>query len=266
MACLLTDLKVTKVSFVKRGANKRQFFLAKSADFVEEGAVKPINKPGGAKMRPEIKVKLGEILKKERDAESICALLKEDAVLKVTDEELSEVKDFVGLIPPLQKVEPAPEAALLAKAQADAKKAEEDNRSLQARLAKIEEDNHNKTVSEWVEKECPYLNMTTADAASQIVKAEKVDPETAESLKKSFKSTSDALRISQLTKELGRNGEEGLDPVGGNVVAEVVKKTQELKKGSDAKSSDIIMAAIKDVGAARYENYRKEFNRRARTY
>jgi len=272
----LQELKVKKVSFVRRGANKKQFFLAKSADFTEEGVVKENNNnnnnhSGGArKMRPEVKTKLSEILKAERNIDKVVGLLKEDAVLKATDEELVEVRDIVELLPPpveAKKQEENNDAAALVKAQAEAKKAEEEKKALEARLAKIDEDTHLKDDTAFIEKECPYLNVATEDAVAQIVKAEKVDAATAEMLKQSFISTSDAIRVSQLTKELGRSGEDGLDPIGGNVVAEIVKKTQDLRKAdSKAPSSELIRAAIHDLGATRYENYRKEFNRRARTY
>lgn len=262
----LCNLKVKKVSFVRRGANRRQFFLAKSADYVDESGEKSINKQSGGahKMRPEVKTKLSDILKKERDMERVCVLLKEDTALAVTEEELGEVKEVMSFIP----VAPAEsDAAALAKAQADARRAEDEKKALEARLTKVEQENHRKATSEWVEKECQYLNMTTEDAVNQIIKAESVSLETAEILKQSFKSTSDALRISKLTKEMGRGGDDALDPIGGNLVAEVVKKTQDLKKSDGGtKASDLISEAIKSVGPGRYETYRSEFNRRARTF
>ena len=270
----LQDLKVKKVSFVKRGANKRQFFLAKSTDSVdldEDFSTSITNKTqGGRKMRVEVKTKLGEILKSERGVDKIIAAIKEDAVLKATEEELTEVREFVELIPPLPEVkkeEPKLDEAALIKARADAQKYEEEKKALEARLAKIEEDSHKKELADFLAKDCPYLNVPATDAVAQIMKAEKVDAGTAEMLKQSFISTSDAIRVSQLTKELGRSGEEGLDPIGGNVVAEVVKKTQELKKtDANTKTSEIIRTAIQSLGPVRYENYRRDFNRRARTY
>ena len=270
MACL-TNLKVKKVSFVRRGANRREFFLAKSADYRGEGAEElkdnnDNNSNGGAKpMRAEVRLRLGDILKQERDVERVSALLKSDGALKVTDAEIAEVRDFVSLIPP-----PDPQVALEMKKQADAvQEAVEKQAKAEAELLKIREDNHAAEVKKWVDDNCKYLNITATEATEQILKAEKVDLVTAETLKKSFKSTSDALAASVLMKEVGRNGAgEGsdFDPIGGNIVSDVAKIAGELQKSSsEVKKSDTIVAAIKSIGANRYENYRKEFNRRART-
>jgi hypothetical protein len=284
MPCL-TNLKVKKVSFVRRGANKREFFLAKSADFVEgeagdgEGAVEveveveekevDVNKNknsnnnhGGAYMRPEVRLKLGEILKKERNVEQVCALLKEDTVLKATDAEVGEVRDFVALIPApdqtaqleLIKSQDALAKETLAKANAE--------KELQA----IRESNHKAEIRKWVDAKCGYLaGISAEEATEQILKAEKVDPVTAEILKKSFESTSTALKASEVVKEIGRGGED-FDPISGGIVAEVSKVANELKKSSDViKASDSVMAAIRSVGGKRYEAYRKDFNHRVRT-
>jgi hypothetical protein len=262
MPCLV-NLKVKKVSFVRRGANRREFFLAKTADFRSqgEGVNNSINSGGRSPMRPEIRLKLGEILKKERDIDRVCALLKEDAVLKASEAEVAEVRDFVALIPP-----PDPAIALELQKAADAKKtAEEAQKAAVAELTKIREDNHRAEVQKWVEDNCKYLNMTSTDATEQILKTEKVDLVTAEMLKKSFKSTSDALAASELLKEAGRGNENrDFDPIGGNLILDVSKMANEIRKSGDVKQSDAIIAAIKTAGPIRYENYRKEFNRRAR--
>jgi hypothetical protein len=275
MPCL-TNLRVKKVSFVRRGANKKEFFLAKTADFSatnndggeeESGNGEAFNneiQSGGRKpMRPEIRLRLGDILKKERDMDRVCALLKEDSVLKATEAEVAEVRDFIALIPP-----PDPTIALELQKAADAKKdAEEAQAKAEGELTKIRESNHRSEVKKWVEDNCKYANLTNDEATDQILKAEKVDLVTAEMLKKSFKGTSDALASSELLKEAGRSGEaRDFDAVGGNLVMDVSKMANEIKKSGTVKQSDAILAAIKSAGPVRYESYRKEFNRRARTY
>ena len=274
----LMNLKVKKVSFVKRGANKREFFLAKSADYIT--AQNTDNPPsssgegdnsnnfnGGARpMRPEVRLRLGDILKKEHDIDNICSLLKKDDVLKATDAEIAEIRDFVSLIPP----PPAPDPTLeLEKQKAIdlAKSAEEARKQVEAEIAKMRDEAHKAEVTKWVETNCKYLNMDTPTAVEQILKAEKVDLVTAETLKKSFQSTSEALQASALLKEVGRSGEDGnFDPIGGNLVADISKVASEIQKSHEVKKSDAVMAAIKSVGGAKYDAYRKEFNRRARTY
>jgi hypothetical protein len=266
MPCL-KNLNVKKVSFVRRGANKREFFLAKSADFRgsnQEGDVNNNNKSGGATtMRPEVRLKLGEILKKERDVERVCALLKEDTVLKAQDSEIAEVRDFVALIPA-----PDPTPALeLAKSQDTIAKAEAARVAAETELKNIKETTHKAEIKKWVSENCSHLTGMNADEATEkILKAEKVDADTAETLKKSFQSTSDALKASEIVKEIGRGGEDSYDPIGGNLVAEVSKVASELKKSDSSRSgSNAVIAAIRSTGHARYENYRKEFNHRVRT-
>jgi len=267
MPAYLRDLQVKKVSFVRRGANRRVFFLAKSDDADDAaGVVNNHNSGGAIKMRPEIKAKLGEILKTERDLEKVCALLKGDAALKATEDEITEVRDFMSLMPP-------PDDSALKKAQEDAKKAADDakkaadeKQALEARLNKIEEDRHRDEIKKWVDTECPHLNMTTNDAVEKILKAEKVDNETAEALKASFKATSDALRTSVAMREIGNDGESH-DPIAGNLVAEVSKSADEIRKSDrGVKRSEAVIDAIKSIPGQRYEAYRREFNHRARTY
>jgi vacuolar-type H+-ATPase subunit I/STV1 len=255
--CYLRDLKVKKVSFVSRGANRKQFFLAKSADF-DTSVNNNINSGGTTTVRPEIKSKVAEILKAERNIEKVVALLKEDATLKATDAEVTEVRDFLAMMP-------APDTSALEKAQAEAKKAEEEKQKLETRLNKIEEDQHRAEIKRWVDDECAHLNMNVDEAVNQILKAEKVDKDTAETLRKSFKSTSDALKSSVILREVGRDGE-AMDPLCNNLVAEVTKAAGDIRKSaSGQKQSEIIVDAIKSVGAHRYEQYRKEFNHRAKT-
>lgn len=260
--CYLRDLKVKKVSFVSRGANRKQFFLAKSADF-DTSVNSNINSGGTTTVRPEIKSKVAEILKAERNIDKVVALLKEDATLKATDAEVTEVKEFLAMVPAPPDNSAA--AAALAKAQADAKAAEEEKQKLETRLNKIEEDQHRAEVKKWVDDECTHLNMGVDEAVNQILKAEKVDKDTAETLKKSFKSTSDALKSSVVLREVGRDGEV-TDPLCNNLVAEVTKAAGDIRKSAGSqKQSEIIVEAIKSVGGQRYEQYRREFNHRAKT-
>ncbi len=251
----LQNLKVKKVSFVTRGANRKQFFLAKSADSIESSDSKN-NISGGTTVRPEIKQKAAEILKAERNIDKVVALLKEDAALKATEAEITEIRDFLALIP-------APDASALETATAAVKKAEEEKRSLEARLNKIEEDRHREEIAKWVAAECAYLNMPADEATAQILKAEKIDPSTAEMLKKSFKSTSDVLKTSKLMTEVGRDSEPS-DPIAGNLVSEVAKKSAELRKSGNQKPAEAVIEAIKAAGPDRYERYRKEFHQRTR--
>jgi hypothetical protein len=110
--------------------------------------------------------------------------------------------------------------------------------------------------------------MSAEEATDQILRAEKVDLATAEVLKKSFRSTSEALKASKILEDIGSGGEDSFDPIGGGVAAEVSRMANELHKstgGSGMKKSDAVLAAIHGIGGRRYEAYRKEFNHRART-
>jgi hypothetical protein len=263
MTACLENLIVKKVSFVRRGANRKPFFLAKSADYVEKD-INNNDHQEAQTMRPTIKTKLGEILKTERDQAKVCALLKADTELKVTDDEITLVKDFMSLLPPVVTPPPESDPTL-----ARLKKAEEDNTTLRADLAKMQEATQRADILKWVEEECPYLNVAATEAVDKIMKMMKADKDMAEELKKSYKTTSDALRDSALFKRFGSSGDADYsdhDPVSDGYVATVVKKTQEVHKTNTArKASDAVIDAIKSIGGRRYAQYRSDHIYRAKT-
>lgn len=270
----LKNLCVKKVSFVRKGANKKEFFLAKSADFGEEKSSSDDSKKkkeedvinndgnsnsGGTTVRPEIRTKLAGILKAERNIEKVVALLKADTAIAVKDEELGEISEFLAMIPPL----PADNTEALKKAEADLAAAEVEKKALGERLTKVEQARHRDEIKKWVTEECPYLNVKVDDAVDRIVQAETAGEAVAKMLKEAFKGTSDTLRDSKLFKDQGQDNREE-DTIGGNILSDVVKKVNEIKKSDGLKGSEAVIEAVKSVGGRRYEQYRTEFNKRAK--
>lgn len=263
MVCNLRELKVKKVSFVRRGANKKQFFLAKSAG--EDSIPNNQNSGGAHKMRPEIKKKLAEILKGERNADKVCVLLKSEATLKITEDEVTEVREFIEMFPPAPAPKETDNGDALRKAQSDLETERAARKAADERIAKIEEDRHQEALEKWLGSECPHLPVKTEDAIKQILAAEKAGEEVAKTVKENFKATSKSIRESSLLKEIGRGGEGDPDPLAGGLIAEVLQKRDALVKDASEKlkSSDVITLAIKSMSPEKLEAYRDAHIRRA---
>jgi hypothetical protein len=260
MPCFLQDLKVKKVSFVRRGANKKQFFLAKSADFVEKKIINEHSLGGTITVRPEIKAKVAEILKMERNAEKVVSLLREDTVLKATDIELEEISSFVSMIP----APPIVDNSALAKAQADIDLANAKALAAETRVSALETIQHTNDLSAWLAKECPALNIPSSSAIAQVLNAEKVSKEAAELLKDSFKSISTALQSSSLFREAGVRGDNG-DVLGADLVKAAQQKLTEIQKsGAATKGSEQVVAAIRSLDVHKSEQYIADFRRKNR--
>lgn len=293
----LKNLTVSRVSFVNRAANKRQFLLRKAAEILPSTTTTTTkqsddqdqdkNKGKGKTTRGEFTMRkeILDLLQKcvsvdklTKTAE-IVAVLKADTALKITDTEIADVEKFVPLalatFTPAALTPPAPIAAPVAttiekdEVSASVRKELDDMKAENAILRKETNDTRDKmlkaSIVEWVTKECDFLNVNTEDAATQIFELEKAGHKSAaDTLRKSFQAASAAVKNSAIFAEQGsRNPGNVHGTVGETILTAVTAAQDTVKKSGVAVSPvEVIKSAIK--GTKLYGQYREEHIARAR--
>lgn len=299
----LKDLKVRKISFVGRPANKRQFLLLKSEDIedadVKEQQLKQTRK-GEMKMNDVVKQKVVELFKTEQDSEKVLTLIKADKDLTLSEEELHEVENSLSLIAELAVVEeitepelesmtkeneaetvpmePAIPESKLAKAdpeiQALIKAMQENTQAMATRLDKqdveiqIQKDqNQLAEITKWIVRECPFLAGDVEQYADEILALEKVNPATAKTFKETLRRTASVLEGSNVFDEIGGGGDGNSQELslGADYLSEVQKRVDDVQKsGKKANEVDIIRDTVKRNGRKTYMAYRNQHIRRAK--
>lgn len=291
----LKNLRVKKVSFVKRGANRRKFLLLKSEDVFNDGD--RIAK-GGNQMHELVKAKVMEILNKEQDPEKVIALLKADKDienLQLSDEDFSEVKTSVEFSKALQpeKKEPPAKKEESAKKEPVKKEAPEGDSSPEledvvAKLALVTEslaksdmrsveltkkiekqarDNSRREILKWLHLECPYLPADLEKTADEILTLQDVSESAAKTLKDGLQAASAALSNSDVFDEAGTGGAgqtNGRLP-GSSLIKEIQEAQAEVKKSGDKVNQvELIRSIVASKGRNNYLLYREEVLRRAK--
>ena len=292
----LKNLSVKKVSFVRRGANKRKFLLLKSAEDIINGE----QTQKEALMQKLVKEKVQEILKSEHDHIKVVALLKADKEivdLKLTDEEFVEVENSVGffktLLPTIkaddekaaaakakkEKEEAAKKAATngdtelsdVVKQLATMTKAMEtsntQNKTLAEELAKQKKEVDRRDILKWLTINCPYLPADTQKTADEILALQAVSESAAQLMKDGLQRASAALENSDAFGELGssQDGQIGPKIPGSELLHEIKKELTEVKKSGDKVDEPAIIRGIVNGGGRRnYLAYRNQVIQRAK--
>lgn len=299
----LKNLKVSKVSFVRRGANKRKFLLLKSAEDITNSD--QMHKE--ELMQELVKTKVIEILNKEQDPVKVVSLLKADSEivnLKLSDEDFVEVTNsvefFKALIPTEksddekkaaeEKAKLEKEAAAAAKKAAAAsngdddltmsdvvkqlaemtsavKKSNEQNQTLSEKLEKQEEEIARRDILKWLTINCPYLPADVQKTADEILAVQKVSVSAAQTMKDGFQRASAALANSDAFDQIG-NGQDGqIGPKipGSAFLQEIQKELKEVKKsGETVDEPAIIRGIVNGGGRNNYLAYRNQVIQRAK--
>lgn len=297
----LVDLKVDKVSFVRRGANKRRFVLLKSADINNEGEEHRT-------MNGVIKKKVLALLKqsehKQKSAEALVNLLKEDADVKkleLKDEDFAEIQASVSLmkdaiaatdidagitndaggigLPSSEtseeggeeesgEEEGAPEGDAAAKSAAIAELRKQ-NKLLTARIEAQETVMKANDLRSWFAKEAPYAAVDVEKEILRLLKLEKLDKDVFEAAKEALKNTSRIIEKSEAFDEVGTVRGNDSSALESDYFAEVHKTTDEIKKstGKDLSPEQQVMVirdAVKKAGPRAYQQYRRDHALQAR--
>jgi hypothetical protein len=276
----LKDVIVSRVSFVRKAANKRKFLLLKS----DEGTIEnlgdvvikeeEIYKP----MRNEVKTKLVEVLKStdntQKTVDEIIALVKSDTSLNLIETEVAEITDFVDfhkqasttvadvVIPPVVEVP-------LTKTQEEIEKEEKDNMDNAQLLKQVEDlttkldvmtkSAQRRDILTFLQKECAFLPEDINKTADTIMELTAVNPATAETFKESLKKASVAVEHSSILKEVGSSTEALLKSEGDgfDLIRKFSADMSELKKSADGgvMTSESIVNLVKSYGN-QFNDYR----------
>lgn len=283
----LVNLKVTAVAFVQRGANRKTFFLTKSADHSQ----KLNQKRKGEEMNEVIRKELQTLMKsadhKDSSVEKLIEALKASEVVKkleLTDEDFTEITKDVELIKSLS----APADVKDVKKDGDTKKdgdvkdvkkdgnTDKDQIIIELQksvgdLAKVlETQTENLRLSDikqTLEKRAPYAPIDVEKEAKLILKLEKLDAEAAKSMIERFEQISTVMASSGAYNEIGSSAD-GDDSVMAEVATDVAKDLEALEKSDKGDTPDRIVASVtklmKKKGAGYYDQYVSEHRQRAR--
>lgn len=272
----LKDLAVEKISFVRRAANKRRFLLMKASDqSVADKSKKDVdvdlnNKKtkGENQVRPEIKsrvasiMKEAKLLKETRTVDQIIALLHADAALKITDAEVSDVRNALDIAGSFVVVEDDKDNKKVEKKstetddrldtlQKQQTALAEENKQLRDRLEKEETQRERRDLLTRLSNEAGTLPADTEKAVDNYMKIKKSDPEAAKFFWDSLISSANAIARSGLLGEVGRSGGIPVDDssVEGKIVADIRKAQAEVKvkKSGDTETKIDEVAVITDV-------------------
>ena len=288
----LANLNVTAVAFVQRGANRKTFFLTKSADQNQNTHVTK----KGVEMNEVIRKELQTLMKsadhKDSSVEKLITALKASEVVKkleLTDEDFTELTKDVELIKSLTAppaADPASNGTGTGTGTGDgnangdgagdgvAKSKDQVILDLQKSvedLAKtLETQNENSRISEikkTLEDRAPYAPIDVAKEAKLIFKLEKVDADSAKGLLENFERISVAMAASGSYQEIGSSAE-GDDSVMAEVASDVTKAVDDLEKTEKGDTPERTIASItklmKKKGAGFYDQYVHEHRQRAR--
>lgn len=292
----LKNLRVKKVSFVRRGANRRKFLLLKSAEDV-------INNDGDQQKHKEelmqklVKERVMEILKSEQDPTKVIELLKADKDienLQLSEEDFAEVQTSVEFFkallpekkePPVKKEEPKSKEepvkkegsengsikledvlAKLATVTESLAKSHTVQEGLAEKLEKQEHDNNRREILKWLHLECPYLPVEFNKTADEILKLQDVSKSAAQVMKDGLQAASAALSNSDVFDEVGTGGPgrpNGHIP-GSELLKEIKEAQAEVKKsGEKVDQIELIRSIVTSKGRNSYLSYREEVLRRA---
>jgi hypothetical protein len=262
----LHNLQVSKVSFVGKPANKREFLLLKST---EGDSNKQTNNQksvyGGTKpMRDVVKQKLTDLMKSGHDPDKVIDVLKSDDVVKLQDDEVQEVQNFLDITSSVstQKKQDSETTEL----QKRAETAEKEKEDLLKRVSALENTQHRDSVREWVKKNCAFVPHATESIVENIIKLERVDATSAEEFKESLQKSSAAIAQSRALSEAGTTRDALSKDIGTtDLVSKVMKQISEVRK-SEGKpaTAAAIEGVIKSHGNA-YIEYMEAHRQRART-
>jgi len=284
----LQNLSVKKVSFVRRGANKRKFLLLKSEDVINHDQIKE------EEMQELVKAKVMEILKSEQDPTKVVALLKADKEiegLELTDEDFTEVQTSIEFLkaipptPPVKKEEPKPkeepksveksdegiQLAEVVKQMASMTTALESsnaaNKAMAEKLEKQEKDIARRDIVKWLTINCPYLPADVQKTADEILLIQEQSESAAQIMKDSLQRTSAALQNSDAFGETGNGSEGQIGPKipGSALLKEIKEKMAEVKKsGDEVDEPAIIRSIVNGGGRNNYLAYRNSVIQRSK--
>jgi len=290
----LQNLSVKKVSFVRRGANKRKFLLLKSEE-LNDGDQKQQKEE---LMQKLVKEKVMEILKAEQDPAKVIEALKADKEIEgldLSDEEFTEVKNSVEFLKALhptsgsddekkkkeekmkkEKEEKEEAARKAAAANGDSTQLSEVVKQLATMTKAMEASNdQNKTLAEKLEKQekviarrdilkwlainCPYLPADIQKTADEILTLQDTSESAAQIMKDSLQRSSAALENSDAFLEVGNGSDGNIGPSipGSEFLREIKKELAAVKKsGDEVDEPAIIRDIVNDGGRNNYLAYR----------
>jgi len=277
----LKDVIVSKVSFVRKAANKRKFLLLKSDDAVDvdinNDNDNDNDKEQYTPMRKEVKEAILQIVKSAAPAvipDNIVDLLKANVDLKLTDVEAIEVAEYLDftksativvppVIPPIintenkkEELEKMDNATLLKQVQ-----------DLTTQLAEISKSTQRRELTTWLEKECSFMPDDINKTVDTIMELASHSQSAAEAYKDTLKKTSAALENAPVLREIGVSTDSLLKSEGDgfDLVKKFNAKFSEIRKSADtgAVTSDTIVNIIKSFGSE-WDIYRKVHDRRAK--
>ena len=285
----LVNLNVTAVAFVQRGANRKKFFLTKSAG--EQEAVK--KDKGEVKIMHEvIRKELQTLMKsaehKDSSTAKVVEALKKVEVIKkleLADEDFVEVEKDIELIKTLSGSDPTPaadpDADPDADPNADGNPNSDVNKSDKETIADLQKSVTDLTktlkaqteagrlsdIKKSLEDRAPHAAIDVEKEAKLILKLEKIDKDAAESMIERFEQASKILASSSLYEETGSSAE-GDESVMAEVVSDVTKVVEELEKTEKGDTPErqvkSITQLMKKKGAGFYDQYVREHRQRAR--
>jgi len=297
----LKNLNVRKVSFVRRGANKRKFLLLKSMEEPNDGDQNKQKEE--IKMQELVKTKVMEILKSEQDPTKVVALLKSDKEiesLKLSDEDFTEVQNSVEFLKALHssgsnndadKKKEEEKKAAEEKAEAVRKAAEngnpqlsevvkqlatmtkametsnEQNKTLAEELAKQKKDIAHRDIIKWITINCPYLPADVQKTADEILILQETSESAAQIMKDSLQRASAALENSDAFNEIGNGSDGQIGPKipGSELLQEINKELAAVKKSGEKVDEPAIIRGIVNGGGRRnYLAYRNQVIQRAK--
>ena len=277
----LKDLTVSKVSFVRKAANKRKFLLLKADDSESESV---LNTKEYIPMRKEVKEAMINILK-SASSDDVVAVLKADVNLKLTESEAVEIADYVDVvkmtatekkklmeedkkkddagIPHTDKINDNDEDNVKKMAK-ELEPTENEKQlllkidSLTSTLEKLSKESKRRDIVSWLQKECPFLPDDISKTADEIMELDAANPTLAERYRTTLKKASTAMEKSSIFSEQGvstdvllKNESEGFD-----LIQKFNNDLQTLKKSANGEiSSKDIVNLVKQHGSE-YNQYR----------
>lgn len=295
----LKNLQVKKVSFVRRGANRRKFLLLKSEEDIINSSDQQKHKE--ELMQNLVKTKVMKILKSEQDPAKVIELLKTDdeiVNLELRDEEFDEVRNSVEFFKALNPFEQKKldaenkkkrEAEAMKKEETDKMKtggdqlsdvvkqlstmtkamevSNEQNKALSEKLAKQEKVIVRRDIVKWLTINCPYLPADIQKTADEILTLQDTSESAAKLMKDSLQRTSAALENSNSFDEVGNGNDGQIGPriPGSELLREIKKQLTEVKKGGEkVNEPEIIRSIVAEGGRNNYMAYRNQVIQRSK--
>ena len=275
----LTNLNITTVAFVHRGANRKKFFLTKS-----DGNRSPNKK--GDEMNKVIKTALQALMKldehKKSSVEKLLEALKADETvvkLKLSDEDFAEVKTDIEFFKSLAPAAPAADPASGAEPE-PAPAAKSDKETIADLLKSV--DGLQKTlegqtkhlrlieIRKHLTDKAPFAAIDVKKEAELIYELEGTNPAAATKMLDHFERTSVILERSGVLDEIGSSlpGNDALVP-GSELLSEIATSRDKLLKSEDGltpqREIDAIVNIMKSKGPDFYNQYVENHHQNARS-